>query len=579
MNKPILIYDGHCAFCKIWLDYIQRLIGDEVEYAPYQELGPEFKKAVHLIFPDGEMMNGAQAIFRTLAFSPGKRWQWWLYGNVPGVAMVTEFVYRMIADHRDFAYRATTLLLGKEVHPSRFEGVTWLFEKALALVYLSAFLSFAVQAAGLIGSNGISPIGAYLDRASQFLGVSAWVRIPTLLWIAHGNAALEGLCWAGVGVSALLFFGVVPWLMAAVLYVLYLSIVSAGQEFMSFQWDMLLLEAGFLAIFLRSSSVIVGLYRFLVFRLMLMSGTVKLLSGDRTWRNLTALNFHYQTQPLPTPVAWYAQQLPEWFQKLSCAGVFAVEIFIPFLIFAPRRLRHFAAWCLIALQVLILVTGNYAFFNWLTIALCLFLFDDRALPRRVPRTRRPGLPRKIATVAASVILVFGVTELYTHFAEGQVPVISQLMELTAPFGMVNSYGLFAVMTTTRVEIVIEGSNDGSEWLAYEFPFKPGDVRRAPPWVAPYQPRLDWQMWFAALGNYRENPWFVALARRLLEGSPDVLKLFSINPFPATPPRQLRAVVYEYRFSDPMTKRNMGAWWHREPMGRYLPSITLDDLKR
>jgi hypothetical protein len=374
-----------------------------------------------------------------------------------------------------------------------------------------------------------------------------------------------------------MFFSVLPRLIAASLYILYLSIVAAGQEFMSFQWDMLLLEAGFLAIFL-GSNITVWLYRFLVFRLMLMSGTVKLSSGDRTWHSLTALNFHYQTQPLPTPIAWYAQQLPEWFHRLSCVGVFAIEIFIPFLIFAPRRIRHFAAWCLIALQVLILLTGNYAFFNCLTIAMCLFLFDDRALPRQVPGKIQAGFSPKIVAIAAAVIVLFGFTELYTHFTERPVPVATGLMELTAPFGIVNGYGLFAVMTTQRLEIIIEGSNDGVEWRAYEFPYKPGNVRRAPPWVAPHQPRLDWQMWFAALSNYRANPWFVALVGRLLEGSPDVLRLLAFNPFPSKPPNQIRAVVYEYRFTDANTKRQTGAWWAREPVGRYIPPVTLQDLR-
>jgi lipase maturation factor 1 len=345
---------------------------------------------------------------------------------------------------------------------------------------------------------------------------------------------------------------------------------------MSFQWDMLLLEAGFLAIFLGSSKRIVWLYRMLLFRLMLMSGTVKLLSGDPTWHNLTALNFHYQTQPLPTPIAWYAQHFPEWFQRFSVASVFTIEILIPFLIFAPRRLRHFAAWSLILLQICILITGNYAFFNWLALAFCLFLFDDRALTKIIPaRPRKTAVP----AVIFGIILLFGFAELYDNFMRRPLPVVSTLMGFTAPFGIVNGYGLFAIMTTQRLEIIIEGSNDGVTWLAYEFPYKPGDVRRRPPWVAPYQPRLDWQMWFAALGNYRENPWFVSLVARLLHGSPDVLKLFAYNPFPEKPPVRIRAVVYEYKFTDSETRRKTGAWWTREPLGRYIPSITLDDLQK
>jgi lipase maturation factor 1 len=576
MTKPLVVYDGHCGFCKIWIDYTKRLIGDAVEYSPYQELGPEFKKAVHLIFPNGEIVQGAEAVFRVLAFAPGKKLPLWLYKNMPGFAPVTELLYRIIAAHRDFGYKATALLFGKEVYPQQFNAVAWLFEKSLALVYLSAFISFAVQATALIGSDGVSPIGLYLARASQALGASAWLQVPTLLWIAHSNTALHVLCWAGICSSIALLCGAVPRLMAVFLYILYLSIVAAGQEFMSFQWDMLLLEAGFLATFLGSSKRIVWLYRMLLFRLMLMSGTVKLLSGDPTWHNLTALNFHYQTQPLPTPIAWYAQHFPEWFQRFSVASVFTIEILIPFLIFAPRRLRHFAAWSLILLQICILITGNYAFFNWLALAFCLFLFDDRALTKIIPaRPRKTAVP----AVIFGIILLFGFAELYDNFMRRPLPVVSTLMGFTAPFGIVNGYGLFAIMTTQRLEIIIEGSNDGVTWLAYEFPYKPGDVRRRPPWVAPYQPRLDWQMWFAALGNYRENPWFVSLVARLLHGSPDVLKLFAYNPFPEKPPVRIRAVVYEYKFTDSETRRKTGAWWTREPLGRYIPSITLDDLQK
>jgi lipase maturation factor 1 len=573
MNKPLVVYDGHCAFCQIWIDYTKRLTGDTAEYSPYQELGPEFKKAVHLIFPNGEMMQGAQAVFRLLAFAPGKQWPLWLYKNIPGFAPVTEAIYRFIAGHRDLGYHSTTLLFGKEIHPQRHNAVVWLFEKALALVYLSAFISFALQATALIGSDGVSPIGLYLARASQALGASAWLQVPTLLWIAHSNTALEVLSWAGAGASIALLCGALPRLIAVCLYILYLSIVASGQEFMSFQWDFLLLEAGFLAIFLGSSKRIVWLYRALLFRLMLMSGTVKLLSGDTTWHNLTALNFHYQTQPIPTPVAWYAQQLPAWFQKFSVASVFTIEILVPFLIFAPRRLRHFAAWCL---QVCILITGNYAFFNWLALAFCLFLFDDRALPKIVPARARKT---SVSAIVFAIILLFGFAELYENFTRRALPGVGNVMAITAPFGIVNGYGLFAIMTTQRLEIVIEGSNDGVTWLPYEFPYKPGDVRRRPPWVAPYQPRLDWQMWFAALGNYRENPWFVSLITCLLHGSPDVLKLFAHNPFPEKPPARIRAVVYEYKFTDFEARRKTAAWWTREPLGRYIPSITLDDLQK
>jgi hypothetical protein len=299
---------------------------------------------------------------------------------------------------------------------------------------------------------------------------------------------------------------------------------------------------------------------------MFESGAVKLLSGDPTWRNLTALSYHYETQPLPTPVAWYAYQLPSLVQKISVVGVFAVELILPFLFFATRRLRVIAAWTTIAFQLLIALTGNYTFFNLLTILLCVFLFE----PSRVDRT--PWNARFVAVV----LIVLGSLQLLTMFGITR--------DLPEPFGsidfraqtfhLVNRYGLFAVMTTSRPEIIIEGSNDGNRWQAYEFKYKPGDPNRPLPWVAPYQPRLDWQMWFAALSNSQSNPWFQQLLFRLLEGRTEVTGLLVYNPFPDRPPRFIRAVTYDYHFTDWATRRKTGAIWTRTPLGDYFPEVSL-----
>jgi hypothetical protein len=395
---------------------------------------------------------------------------------------------------------------------------------------------------------------------------------------------LRAACWAGVALSALLFAGVLQRISLVLLFALYLSLSSAGQDFLVFQWDSLLLEAGFLAIFLGLAPIVIWLFRWLVFRLYFLSGTVKLLSGDLNWRNLTALDYHYHTQPLPTVFAWYAEKLPEWFQRTSTLALLLIEIGLPFLIFMPRRMRIFAAKWMIALQVLILLTGNYAYFNLLSIGVCLFLFDDRPLERWIPRrvrdrswgaAVRPGrVRRSIAAALAAVILTLGAARMFQHFGGDLQEPLLFLVRATAPFELVSSYGLFAVMTTTRPEIIVEGSEDGDHWLAYEFRYKPGDLQRAPRWAAPHQPRLDWQMWFAALGNYREreNLWFVEFASRLLEGSPPVLALLEKNPFPNRPPRFVRAMAYNYTFTDWETHRRTGAWWKREPLGVYLPAI-------
>jgi hypothetical protein len=373
------------------------------------------------------------------------------------------------------------------------------------------------------------------------------------------------------------------------LYVLYLSFSLAGQEFLSFQWDALLLEAGFLAIFFghtgTSQKTIAWLYRWLAFRLYFLSGFVKLASGDPTWRSLSALDFHYWTQPLPTVLAWYADKLPRGFQHASTFFVLAIELGAPFLIFMPRRIRLFGAGLLLGLEALIFLTGNYTFFNLLAAAITLFLFDDQALrgivwvPRRTRQWFMDPMPTgKLGRVAAAgltlLILPLGLTRILENTTVRLPETVATVARYTSPFQVVNSYGLFAVMTTERPEIVVEGSNDGKQWLAYEFPYKPGDVNRAPRWAAPYQPRLDWQMWFAALGDYRTNPWFVSFAERLLEGSPEVAALLEKNPFPDHPPRYIRAVTYAYRFTTWEEHRETSAWWHRERRGEYLPTVGL-----
>jgi hypothetical protein len=446
-----------------------------------------------------------------------------------------------------------------------------LFLKALGAIYLIAFASFGVQAGGLIGSQGILPLTNYLRAMHDAVGARAYWYAPTIFWISSSDLALRIAWVAGAAVSIVLICGFARRACLVALLILYISISTAGQDFWSFQWDILLTEAGFLAIFADASPGRIWLFRWLLFRLMFMSGLVKLLSGDPTWRDLTALSFHYQTQPLPTPIAWYMYQLPAWFQKASTAFTFFVELLVPLLIFAPFKLRRIAAAFMIGLQVLILLTGNYTFFNWLAIALCVFLFAGPSARSAQPETRS----HRGVTMA---LMVFVFTTSGLQFLEMfRVPLPGPARSYLAwisPLRLINSYGLFAVMTTTRPEIVLEGSRDGAIWQPYEFRYKPGDVKRAPPWVAPYQPRLDWQMWFAALGNADENRWFYNFAARLMQGSAPVLGLLAHNPFPGAPPRYIRAVVYDYRFTDSAERRRTGAWWHREEKATYLPAISL-----
>ncbi len=430
-----------------------------------------------------------------------------------------------------------------------------LFLRCLGVVYCVAFLSLGLQVKGLIGRSGILPAADFLQAVAQSYGPERFLLLPTLAWLDAGDAALMGMCLAGaiLGVVA----GVAPlrWPVFFALWLLYLSLSNIGRDFLMFQWDALLLEAGFLAIWWAATSepqaAVTWLFRLLIGRLMFLSGLVKLTSGDDAWSGLTALQYHFETQPLPTPLAWYAHHLPPLALKASTVAMFGVELVLPLLILAPRPFRFAAAAGFAGLQVVILATGNYTFFNLLTLALCLTLLDDGVFGKPV----EPSSSLRVLSFAPAAILA-----------------VSLFVPSFGRFQLFNSYGLFAVMTVTRPEIVVEGSRDGEQWVAYEFRHKPGDVRRPPSVVAPHQPRLDWQMWFAALGTVRQNRWFVSFLERLLEGSPEVLSLLRTNPFPEAPPRYVRARLYEYKFTDRATAR--GDWWRREFKGEYCPAISL-----
>ncbi len=514
-----------------------------------------------------------------------------------------EAASRGIADLHGFFSRLVRLPRGRGPQPSSYVLSRWVFLRLLGLTYLIAFVSLRVQVIGLIGAHGILPAGEFLQAVQRGYGSQAYRLLPTLAWISSSDAALKLLCTLGAlsGLLAMLGFLTGPAL--ALAWLCYLSLVTVGQDFLSFQWDILLLETGFLVLFMvpwrlaeppwRSgssfvSATVLWLQRWLLFRLMFLSGAVKLLSGDATWRNLTALQYHYWTQPLPTPLAWYAAQLPAWFQKVSVTGVFVLELGVPFLIFAPQRFRRIGAVLIASFQLLIALTGNYGFFNLLAMILCVLILDDSFLRRWLPARlvdrwkEQPGPPRAapigsvIRATLAVVILVISVSEMLGTFKlEDWVPGFArQMISWQEPFDLVNTYGLFAVMTTSRVEIVVEGSDDGQIWQAYEFKYKPGDLSRRPPWVAPHQPRLDWQMWFAALASYQENPWFSNFMVRLLEGTPEVTALLASNPFPNGPPRFVRAIAYDYQFTDFAARRTTGNWWRRERRGVYFPEASL-----
>jgi hypothetical protein len=400
----------------------------------------------------------------------------------------------------------------------------------------------------------------------------------------------------GGALSGLLILNIAPAPVLLLLWAGYLSLSIACQRFLSYQWDALLLETGLHAALIAPwrlwprlgcepppPRVALWLLPWLLFRLMFTSGLVKLRSGDPTWRTGTALAYHYETQPLPTWTSWYMHQLPARFHRLSTWFTFLVELGLPPLMFGPRRCRQIAGAGTVLLQTIIAATGNFGFFNPLTVALCVPLLDDQCFPRSwrpvvvTPPCSR--LRRWLGSLAMPLAMVpvalSGLDLLAACGRRMRCPrLLGRAREVLVPFRSLNNYGLFAVMTTHRPEIIVEGSNDGRTWLPYEFRWKPGDVRRRPDFTGLYMPRLDWQMWFAALGSFWENGWLLQFLVRLLEGSPEVLGLLRHNPFPDAPPRYVRAVLYVYRFTDRVARKETGAWWRREALGLYCPVLTL-----
>ena len=607
-DRALLIFDGDCAFCRFWLERWRGSLGDRVDDAPYQEIDAEreqlpeidFSEAVVLVARSGQVYRGAEAVFQALSLVPGRGWPLALYRRLPGFAAVTDRIYRWVARHRGAASRLTRWLIGPEPHPSTYLLSRAVFLSLLGLVFAIAFVSLWVQLDGLIGSQGILPAAGFLEAARERLGSQVYSRAPTLLWLNASDWALHLLCAAGTALGLLLCLRVAAKPVLLALWGLYLSLVTVGGVFLSYQWDGLLLEAGFLAIFLapwalrpgagfaaRVSPAALWLLRWLLFRLYFMSGAAKLLSGDTAWRDLTAMHYHYFTQPLPAWASYFAHRLPHALQSFSVAASLVIEIGVPFLIFGPRRLRHLACWVFLSLQTLIATTGNYGFFNLLAVALSVLLLDDAALrslaPRRLRARIRPapaggGQPAsrgRRAAMALFVALVLVVSSSKLAWRLGWrgkvVESAVALVSPVAPFRSINNYGLFAVMTTRRPEILVDGSDDGVSWRSYEFKWKPGRLDRAPAFAQPHMPRLDWQMWFAALGSCERNTWFVRFGVRLLEGSSDVLGLLERNPFPDAPPRYLRSTLYRYEFAEPES----GDWWQRQRLGSYCPVLTLE----
>jgi hypothetical protein len=491
----------------------------------------------------------------------------------------------------------------------------WLFLRALGLIYFSAFFALLFQVRGLIGTEGILPAADYLHTVTSLGALRFWYA-PTLLWFSSGDTMLMAICWGGVIASLLLFANIWPRAMLFVCFVCFLSFVSAAQDFSGYQSDGMLLEAGFLSLFLAPSGFFPGwgttqkparAAMFLLlwewFRIYFESGVVKLASGDPTWRNLTALYEYYQNGPLPTWIGWYLQHLPYWFQVATAGATLFMELGLVWMAFFSRRWKIACFFMVTAWQVGVIATANYAFLNYLVLALAILLLDDAFLQRFIAKRwrlnlrsnnsdtlstglegivsidegtvqRKPDAKLRTAIFAVVLSWIFYATLVpFAQMSWQEVPLPLKPVAMLEPFRIANQYGLFAVMTPHRYEIEFQGSNDGENWVAYPFRYKPQELKDPPRIYAPYQPRFDWNLWFASLGSWRQNLMVPRTEELLLENDRDVLGLFAANPFAHAPPRFVRAVLWQYWFSTLEQKRREGVWWQRQLLGAYDPTLT------
>lgn len=607
-TKPVLYWDRDCGFCRRWVERWRQATGDGTDYAFVQEAPGRVIEAagglpparIVLTQPDGSLTTAAEAALRALApCNLRARVLLALYHALPPFRALAEAAYRRVAAHRGFFGALTTLLWGRGPIASSFAVSGWIVPRAIGVVFFCAFVSLWAQIDGLAGSGGLLPVNEHLAAAENHFRDhggrwQAWLNMPSLLWWGASDGQLHWWLAVGTAAAALLAAGILPAGSALVAWFCYLSFAATVPVFLNFQWDALLLEAGLLAAIYSPWRRFLGrgssepspwgrvLVWWLLFRLMFESGMVKLYGynadGVNAWIEGTALDFHYFTQPIPVWTSWWAGQLPAWFQRLSLCGTFAIELVLPFFVFAPRRLRMAAFWGFSLLMILIMATGHYGFFNLLTLALCLSLVDDQSwapAARRLLAAGRslalPKIQRAVAPWLATLILVPTTVTLLMVLRAWPTAWVGPVLGPVAPFRSTNSYGLFSVMTMERPEIVIEASSDGANWTPYRFPYKMDVTDATLPFFMPHMPRLDWQMWFAAL-EYRERGqppgWMMPLLARLQEGAPEVKALLAPGGAAEIAPRFFRLRLELLEFTTPEERRETGRVWKATPLPQY-----------
>lgn len=465
------------------------------------------------------------------------------------------------------------------LHPSQSSIVIHYLPQLIGLIYFFVFWPLLFQMKGLFGKRGILPMAEYLESIYSAYRAKSYYYIPSLFWFDASDAALMAAPALGTVLSALTFFGFFPLVWLPILFLLHLSITTAGQEFLSFGWESFFLEISFYSFLLFiTPSPSIGMWvclNLLLFRFHFEAGVSKLMTRDKNWRNLTAIDHHYLSQPIPNALAWYAKKLPMGFQKFTCFMMFLIELPWTFFVFGNEEMRLLAFLGFFGLQFFIWLTGNFSYLNHMTVIFCLILLSDtwlRPLTGAVPLPEPNPMWLEILFGAFGGLFVLGqLIRVISHFYPLKAPL--QFLKKLNPFRLVNRYGIFAVMTTGRQEVTILGSEDGEEWKEYLFKWKPSEPERRPRRVSPYQPRLDWQIWFLPFTVFVAEPWIKKFLFRLLEGSPGVLKLLRHNPFPKSPPKYIRAQLYDYDYTTFEERQKTGNWWKRTRPKPYSPVFT------
>ena len=456
-------------------------------------------------------------------------------------------------------------------------------QRGLACVYLIAFIAIIHQFNPLLGEGGLLPV-------PQFIKQVRFIESPSIFFWFPTNFAFDSFGWTGVALSLFALSGfsekfgnLVSGATWGALWLIYLSFVNVGQTFYAFGWETLLLEAGFLAIFFGSekttpSFLVIVLFNWLLFRLIFGAGLIK-IRGDTCWRDLTCLQYHYETQPMPNPFSWYFHWLPAWIHKTGVLFNHFTELVVPFAYFAPSPISALAGLITLFFHSWLFVSGNFSFLGFVTMVLALSTFSDSWLKHVIPIRPPQLVPRSPFYLSVTLGLTVLVAAL-SFYPVGNMISQNQLMNTSfEPFHLVNTYGAFGTITRPRYEVIVEGTDEpvitgATRWREYEFIGKPGDVNRTPPQIAPYHLRLDWLMWFAALSSPRQQPWFISFLEKLLEGDKAVLGLLRYNPFPDEPPKYVRALLYEYHFTTPEERKKIGAIWNRQLTGLYFPPVSL-----